>query len=65
MYLSHYWHLQQGVDRPIGFVHLPLATEQVAAAKRSYPSLPVATLATAVRLLLADLTPETANERMA
>lgn len=56
MYLTHHWCQVNHHAMQIGFVHLPLATEQVAGSGRSLPSLPVATLARAVRLLIEDLT---------
>ena len=60
MYLSHH-EIQlraSKVHKPVclvGFVHLPLATEQVAAHGQSLPSLPVSTLVRSLRLLLEDL----------
>ena len=66
MYLSHHeLQLRVGSKRHsnclVGFVHLPLATEQVAAHGQSLPSLPLSTLARAVRLLVDDL--QNANEQ--
>jgi pyroglutamyl-peptidase len=55
MYLTHHWCERQQHAMQVGFVHLPLATEQVAGSGRTLPSLPVATLAQAVRLMLEDL----------
>ena len=60
MYLSHHeLQLRAGKNREprcmVGFVHLPLATEQVASHGQSLPSLPLSTLARAVRLLVEDL----------
>lgn len=55
MYLSHHWCQAKSAQPPIGLVHLPLATEQIAGSGRSLPSLPVATLAKALRLMLEDL----------
>lgn len=57
MYLSHHWCEANELPTKIGFVHLPLATEQVAGSSRVMPSLPVATLAQAVRLMLEELHP--------
>lgn len=55
MYLSHN-HFREHLFAPqIGFVHLPLATEQVAAMSNATPSLPVATMAQAIRHILQDL----------
>ncbi len=55
MYLSHYWFHSRGENRPIGFLHLPLASEQ--AAKKSYKlaSLPTQTLAQALDLVIGEL----------
>lgn len=60
MYLSHYeLQLRAAKQRHpncmVGFVHLPLATEQVASHGQSLPSLPLSTLTRAIRLLLEDL----------
>ena len=55
MYLSHHWYHSRPTAPRIGFVHLPLATEQVAHSSRNLPSLPVGTLAAAVRLLVDEL----------
>lgn len=55
LYLTH--HFCADLQNPplIGFVHLPLATEQVVDLPRMRPSLPKATLAKALGLLLGDL----------
>jgi pyroglutamyl-peptidase len=55
MYLSHHWMAQAKKATPVGFVHLPLTTEQVAGTPHSLPSLPVETLAKAIGCLLDDL----------
>lgn len=55
MFLSHHWMAQAGKTTPVGFVHLPLTTQQVADSRRSLPSLPVETLAEAISALLDDL----------
>jgi len=59
MYLSHHeLQIRAKKRQPkckVGFVHLPLATEQVASHGQSLPSLPLSTLARAVRLLIEDL----------
>lgn len=59
MYLSHHWaqhhFLQQQTPIRVGFVHLPLATEQVAGSTQALPSLPVSTLAQALGTILEDL----------
>ncbi len=59
MYLSHHeLQLRAKKRKPtckVGFVHLPLATEQVASHGQSLPSLPLSTLARSVRLLVEDL----------
>lgn len=55
MYLTHHLCQQQRLDVPIGFIHLPLATEQVAKLRPSMPSLPQAVLGDAVHLVLNKL----------
>ena len=62
MYLSHHRFAQDEIRPRIGFVHLPLATEQVASLNRIRPSLPTATLAKALRILLDDLTRNATDE---
>ncbi len=60
MYLSHH-ELKRRTGKKqkrtsmVGFVHLPLATEQVVSHGQSLPSLPLSTLARAIRLLIEDL----------
>ncbi|MEC8558236.1 MAG: pyroglutamyl-peptidase I [Planctomycetota bacterium] len=55
MYLSHLSYEKDPAAPFIGFVHLPLATEQVAASQRPTASLPIKTMAQALELLLLDL----------
>ncbi len=55
MYLSHLWYFRSGLECPVGFVHLPLASEQVAASSSAWASLPTDTLATALQVLLETL----------
>ena len=55
MYLSHAFYSDEAPAPEIGFIHLPLATEQVAAMHRAAPSLPTPIMAQAVRLILDDL----------
>ena len=55
MYLTHHWCQVNRHPIQVGFVHLPLSTEQVAGSGRSLASLPVATMAQAVRLLIEDV----------
>jgi len=60
MYLSHHELQRRTGKKPkrtsmVGFVHLPLATEQVVSHGQTLPSLPLSTLARAVRLLVEDL----------
>ncbi|MFO1063548.1 MAG: pyroglutamyl-peptidase I [Pirellulales bacterium] len=55
LYLSHHWHAQRNKRTPIGFVHLPLASEQVAAANIAVPSLPLVLLSRAVSVIVEDL----------
>ena len=58
MYLTHHWCQVNRHPIQVGFVHLPLSTEQVVGGGRSLASLPLATLAQAVRLLIEDLAEE-------
>jgi pyroglutamyl-peptidase len=55
MYLSHHWMAQANKSTPVGFIHLPLTTQQVAGTAHSLPSLPVETLAAAIGTVLDDL----------
>lgn len=55
MYLSHHWVAQSDRPIPVGFVHLPLATEQVALSAVPQASLPRETLAAAISTLLSDI----------
>lgn len=58
MYLTHHYLHSNGPNErncQVGFVHLPLATEQVAHQSQSLPSLPVNVLARAIRLLVEDI----------
>lgn len=55
MFLSHHWFAEAGRVTPVGFIHLPLTTQQVAGTAGGMPSLPVATLAAAVAIVLDDL----------
>lgn len=54
MYLTHHWYHSRRQEVPSGFIHLPLATEQVAAKSRALPSLSTETLARALRIILQD-----------
>ncbi|MEM7473920.1 MAG: pyroglutamyl-peptidase I [Planctomycetota bacterium] len=56
MYLSHYFYQDDPSAPFIGFIHLPLATEQVAQQQRPSPSLSTETMAAAIHLILRDLT---------
>lgn len=55
MYLSHHWLAQAKKATPVGFIHLPLTTQQVSGAAQNLPSLPVETLSAAVCTVLDDL----------
>ncbi len=59
MYLSHYFlHTldpSSATTTRVGFVHLPLTTEQIAQHSQALPSLPVSVLARGVRLMLDDI----------
>ncbi len=55
MYLSHLWYYRNGMDRPVGFVHLPLSTSQVARNGTPVASLPTEMLAEGLRIVLESL----------
>lgn len=55
MYLTHHYFQDTSQVPKIGFLHLPLTTDQVAKMSNATPSLPVATMAQAVRHVLVDL----------
>ena len=55
MYLTHAWLDENELNIPAGFIHLPLATEQVIDCDADMPSLPRQTLAKALRIVLEDL----------
>ncbi len=55
MYLTHHWVAQSDRPIPVGFVHLPLATQQVVPLSAPEPSLPVETLASALSIILSDM----------
>lgn len=68
MYLSH--HILSAREREglqpacsVGFVHLPLATEQVLDHHQAMPSLPISMLAKALRVLVEDLQHSSASTR--
>ncbi|HBE69396.1 MAG TPA: pyrrolidone-carboxylate peptidase [Planctomycetaceae bacterium] len=67
MFMTHHWFAQQRIDTSVGFIHLPLASQQVASAAANYPSLPTETLAEALRIILQTLvvTPLPAPRHMA
>lgn len=56
MYLTHEWIEENDLNMPAGFIHLPLATEQVIESKSDLASLPKQTLAQAIQIILEDLT---------
>jgi pyroglutamyl-peptidase len=55
MYLTHHFYNRHDRQTPVGFIHLPLVTEQVANSPTALPSLSTQTLAQGLRLLLEDL----------
>lgn len=64
MYLSLHYGQRLAKCPNVGFIHLPLTTQQVVQSSTTLPCLPVQTLARAVRLLLDDLSqsePESLN----
>lgn len=68
MYLSHLWCYRQGINRPIGFVHFPLTSEQSCKAGSRLASLPTSLQAEALRIMLrrlADRAAQARQERLA
>ena len=55
LYLSHYLAEQQGMRTRSAFVHLPLDTSQILGERQDAPSLPAAMTASALRLILNEL----------
>ncbi len=55
LYLSHYLSEQHGYATKSAFIHLPLCPHQVANHQSDLPSLPTATKAEAIRVVLAKL----------
>lgn len=55
MYLSHHFYQTHDLHTPVGFIHLPLVTEQVANTTSALPSLSTETLAKGLRIILEDL----------
>jgi pyroglutamyl-peptidase len=55
LYWTHYLAEQRGLRTTAAFVHLPLDPSQVIDQQRDLPSLPAATAAEALRIILADL----------
>ncbi len=55
MYLTHHFFQARNKKTPVGFIHLPLVTEQVATTPQALPSMATPTLAKALRIILEDL----------
>ncbi len=55
MYWSHHWMAERGLPGRVGFVHLPLTTQQRLRSHESLPSLPLDALVQAVSAILDDL----------
>lgn len=55
MYLTHHWYASRGLDVPIAFIHLPLASEQVTDQEHTLPSLPLSTLVRTLVVILEDI----------
>lgn len=51
-YLSQHWSRERGLRTQAAFIHLPLATSQTLEARQELPSLPTATAAAALRLII-------------
>lgn len=58
MYLTHHYFCKSRTRPSVGFMHLPLAPQQVAAQGRSMPSMAVSTMARAIRIVLDTLVVE-------
>ncbi|GAB5402037.1 MAG: pyroglutamyl-peptidase I [Aureliella sp.] len=55
LFLSQHWFATRGLSTKVGFIHLPLASEQIATSGPLLPSLPTETLAQALRVVLETL----------
>lgn len=65
MYLTHHWYHSRRQNVPVAFIHLPLATEQVAAKSPALPSMSTETLARALRLILEDYAQDASQDAQA
>ncbi|MEM1303872.1 MAG: pyroglutamyl-peptidase I [Planctomycetota bacterium] len=65
MYWSHYFAVRSGKSPAATFLHLPLDTSQAVEASSDLPSLPAATSARAIRLLLETMRPAPTSEGFA
>ncbi len=54
MFLSLHWHAERQLHTPVGFIHLPLASEQVSVTGPQLPSLPLSTLTQAIRVVMSE-----------
>jgi pyroglutamyl-peptidase len=59
LYLSHYFIAQRGLRTKAAFIHLPLCPEQVLEDRHDSATLPTATVAAGLRLILEQLQPLT------
>lgn len=59
LYLTHHFVQERGLKTQAAFVHLPLSPEQVLEERQDYPSLPSATVAAGLRMILQQLAPLT------
>lgn len=55
LYWSHHWLAERGTPGRVGFVHLPLTTQQRLGATESLPCMPLELLVRAVSVILDDL----------
>ncbi len=63
LYLAHYLAEQRGLPTRSTMIHVPLEVSQVSSGERLLTALPAATMATALRLILADLADEPGSVR--
>jgi pyroglutamyl-peptidase len=52
LYLTHYWFEQHDLQRPVGFLHIPLTSEQTIQTMRDLPSMSKRQAAEAIGLVL-------------
>ena len=63
LYLTHYWFEQHDLNRPVGFMHIPLTSEQTIRSRRDLPSMPKQQAAEAIGLVLDQILQTSDSER--